>query len=500
MTGSTGRFRRTLLAGATALVVFGAGTSPGAAQTAVPAVAVKPTLPAAQSVSSLPPPLADLYRKSQLPEDALSLVVQELDGPRLMSINGAVPRNPASVMKLVTTWAALSELGPNYTWRTAFMADPGARVDAQGRLPGVLYLRAGGDPQLMFEDLWDLLRELRLRGVKQIKDLVIDRSIFGPVSEDPGAFDGAGDRPYNASPDALMVGFGAMRLLFMPDAVNRQWVPVIDPPVPGIRIEGSVQWSDAVCPGSPVVRTEPLITQQGVTIRISGTAAGSCGEFSLYRLVLDQQELMTSTFRMLWKELGGTFTGTVRNGLVPPDAITLAVHDSPPLADTIRVINKRSNNVMARTLLLTLGAERGTRPATVGPSGAVAARVLADQGVPMPELSIDNGAGLSRDARVSANSLAAMLDTAWRSPLMPEFMSSLAISGIDGTMRRRMRNESTQGMAHLKSGSLRDVRAIAGYVLGASGKRYVVVSVVNHDRSDAVRAFDDALIKWLAER
>jgi len=448
----------------------------------------------------LPPELAARWRATGLPDEALSLVVQPVDGPRMMSFNPGVPRNPASVMKLVTTWAALSELGPSYVWRTEFLADPGVRPDAEGALRGPLYLRAGGDPQLQLEDVWTLLRELRLRGVKRIGDLVIDRSIFGQVAIDPGAFDGAADRAYNASPDALMVGFGALRLLFTPDPVARKWVPVIDPPIPGLRLEGAVEWSDVSCPGAPVVRTEPLVTQQGVSIRLGGTVAGSCGEFSLYRLALAQPEYADAVFRLLWRELGGEFTGRVRAGIVPPAAVVLAAHESPTLGEAIRVINKRSNNVMARTLLLTLGAERGTRPATTDSSSVVLDTVLTAQGLSMPELVVDNGSGLSRDARISADSLAALLTQAWRSPLMPEFVSSLAIAGVDGTVRRRLRGNEAEGMAHLKTGSLRDVRAIAGYVQGASGRRYVVVSLVNHDRAAAVRPFDDALIAWLAEQ
>lgn len=459
------------------------------------------TATAVTDPQALPAPLAAAWRASRLPDSALSLVVQPLDdGAPIFSIQPQVARNPASVMKLVTTWAALSELGPNYVWRTEFLTEPGARIDPHGTLNGPLYLRAGGDPQLMFENIWNLMRELRLHGVKQINDLVIDRSVFGAVATDPGAFDGMPDRPYNASPDAFMVGYGAMRVAFLPDAAARRWMPVIDPPVPGVRIEGEVRWGEEVCPGSPAVGIEPLITPQGVTLRLSGKAAGSCGEFSVYRLALSQTDLAESVFRLLWKEVGGTFKGRVRTGATPPAAVLLASHESPTLLETIRVINKRSNNVMARTLLLTLGAERGRRPATVESSGATVNQLLAAQGLPMPELMLDNGAGLARTARISAQSLASMLQVAWRSSLMPEYMSSFAISGVDGTVRRRMRDVATQGMAHLKTGSLRDSRALAGYVLGASGKRYLIVSMVNDDRAEAVRGFNDALITWIAEQ
>lgn len=483
--GLARRLAAGLLAASMAVLSTGAARAQGLAPT---------------SANALPNELAAAWRASKLPGGALSLVVQELGGPRLLSINAKAPRNPASVMKLVTTWSALSSLGPNYVWRTELLSEPGARLGANGVLAGPLYLRASGDPFFLMQDLWTLLRDLRLHGVRQINDLVVDRTIFGSVATDPGAFDGAPDRPYNASPDALMVGFGALRLIFMPDPAARRWRPVIDPPLPGVTVAGQVEWSDVACPGAPEVATEPVITQQGITVRVAGKVAGSCGEFSLYRLAMSQPDFATELFRMLWRELGGTFTGQVRAGMVPPDAVPLAVHESPPLADVIRTINKRSNNVMARLLLLTLGAEGGRRPATPESSAAVVRRVLDGQGLSMPELVIDNGSGLSRVGRVSADSLASLLTVAWNSPYMPEFMSSLAIAGVDGTVRRRLRGKDTRGMAHLKTGTLANVRAMAGYVLGASGKRYVVVSIVNDERADAVRAFDDTLIKWLADQ
>ncbi|OZI72284.1 D-alanyl-D-alanine carboxypeptidase/D-alanyl-D-alanine endopeptidase [Bordetella genomosp. 12] len=454
----------------------------------------------AASAPGLPASLAQAWKATKLPDEALSLVVQEVNGPRLVAINAKAPRNPASVMKLVTTWTALSELGPNYVWRTDFLTEPGARPDAHGVLKSPLYWRGGGDSQFLLQDLWTLLRELRLRGVKEISDLVVDRSIFGQVATDPGAFDGAPDRAYNASPDALMVGFGALRLLVTPDPAARKWVATVDPPVPGLRLEGDIQWAEGRCKGGPDVTTQPVVTPQDITLRVAGSVPGACGEFSLYRLALSQQDYTDAVFRLLWRELGGTFKGNMRAGVVPADAVVLASHESPTLGEAIRVINKRSNNVMARTLLLTLGAERGRRPATVASSEAVAKGLLSGQGLNMPELVIDNGAGLSREARVSADSLASMLTLAWRSPVMPEYLASMAIAGVDGTVSRRMKSNGTLGMAHLKTGSLRDVRSIAGYVLGSSGKRYVVVSMVNHENADAVRKFDDALIAWLAEQ
>lgn len=460
-------------------------------------LAVPPVL-----AQGLPPELAAAWRGTRLPESALSLYVKEVGAAQpLIAVNATEPRNPASVMKTVTTWAGLSGLGPDYVWRTTFLARGGGRVDTQGTLSGPLYLKAGGDPFLTIQDLWDMLRQLRLRGIKNLTEVVVDRSVFGAVAIDPGAFDGAPDRPYNASPDAMMVGLGALRLVFQPDARARKWVPIVDPPLRGVRVEGEVAWKDAVCPGSPSVSTQVVPSGNEFIIRVSGTAVGSCGEFSEYRLALSQKDYFDAVFRMLWKELGGTLAKDVAEGRVPGDAKPVVWHDSRTLGDVIRYINKHSNNVMARTLLLTLGAQQSGPGATSATGAAAALGVLQRQGVDTRGWVIDNGAGLSRSSRLTAAGLATMFDVAWQSPLMPEFISSLAIVGVDGTVRRRLRNGEAQGRAHLKTGTLRDARALAGYVTGAGGKRYLLVKFVNGERAVAGgRAFDDALISWLAER
>lgn len=448
----------------------------------------------------LPAELQKAWKNTRLPESALSLVVKEVGGPVLIQHNSNVPRNPASVMKMVTTWAGLSGLGPEHTWRTTVSTQANAKVDAQGTLQGPLYINASGDPFFSISDLWSLLRDVRMRGIKNLSQVVVDRSVFGNVTTDTYAFDGAGDRPYNASPDAMMVGFGASRLVFQPDVKNKKWIGFIDPPIPGMRVENKVTWSDQRCPGSPVVATQIQQAPNGVNIQASGSAAGSCGEFSVYRITTGQQAFFDGVFKMIWKELGGTLAHDITTGNTPRNAQPLVWHDSRSLADQIRVINKKSNNVMATLLLLSLGNQINGQGATTASSENAAMRILQSQGIDTSGWRIDNGSGLSRQARVTANGMSQMLDVIWRSNYMPEFMSSLAIAGVDGTVRRRLRDDEVQGRAHLKTGTLRDARALAGYVLGASGKRYSMVTMVNGENTAAVRPFDDALVKWLAEQ
>jgi serine-type D-Ala-D-Ala carboxypeptidase/endopeptidase (penicillin-binding protein 4) len=168
---------------------------------------------------------------------------------------------------------------------------------------------------------------------------------------------------------------------------------------------------------------------------------------------------------------------------------------SPPLAEVVREINKTSNNLMAQQLFLTLALQaRPGEAATPDTARETLLRWLAERtGALGDEVIIDNGSGLSRLSRISAQRLAQVLLLAWDGPLMSELMSSLPISGVDGTLRRA---RMSTGRAHLKTGSLRDVAALGGYVLSNSGRRYVFVALVNHEQAVGARPALDALLQW----
>lgn len=453
----------------------------------------------AAQAQSLPPEVSRAWGKTGLPDTSLSMVIEEVGGARLAALGPSELKNPASVMKLLTTWSALSELGPDYVWRTAFLMDAKASIGENGVLSGPLYLRPSGDPLLLLQDLWRLMRELRLRGITQISDIVIDRSKFGDIAIDPNDFDGKGDRPYNASPDVLMVGFGAVRLVFSPDNDKQRWRTFVDPPIAGVNIDSNVRFRPGACRSGPMVTSETITAGGQVSFRISGEATGACGEFDLYRLAFSQPDFAAKALKSMWTELGGQMTGTVKEGVIAPGAVPLAAHQSPPLAEVIRVVNKSSNNVMTRVLLLTIASELGQRPATVTGGVQRVLQTLQSQGVKTEGVVIENGSGLARTSRISANQVAKMLQVAWRSPAMPEFVSSLSVLGTDGTLRRRLRGDA-RGYAHMKTGALRDSRAIAGYVLSRSGKRYVFVSLVNDPQAFKARDFENQVIDWLISR
>jgi D-alanyl-D-alanine carboxypeptidase/D-alanyl-D-alanine-endopeptidase (penicillin-binding protein 4) len=187
----------------------------------------------------------------------------------------------------------------------------------------------------------------------------------------------------------------------------------------------------------------------------------------------------------------------VRDGTAGADARLIAAVASPALSEVVRDMNKFSNNVMARQIYLTLGAEGYGEPGTEGKSERVVREWLAGKGLPIPELVLENGSGLSRAERISARNLGRLLLASFGSPVMPEFLASLPLTAVDGTMKKRLGDAAVAGQAHVKTGSLTGVRAIAGYVLDARGRRVVVVSFVNHPNALNADAAQDALLDWV---
>lgn len=451
------------------------------------------TLLAGQALAqALPPEVDAALARAKIPRDAVTLLVVDVDGktaPRLAHRTG-VPVNPASVMKLVTTFAGLELLGPAYTWATPVHVEGAVR---DGTLYGNLYIRGLGDPKLVAERLWLLLRRVQGLGIQQIAgDIVLDRSAFDVAEQDPGAFDGEPLRPYNASPDALLINYKSVVMTFVPDRTAGTAQLHLEPPLAGVQVPASVPLALTDCAdwrgALKADFSDPL------RIRFAGSYPAACGERNWPVAYAAPRNYGTRAVAGMWASLGGKLSGQVREGRMPAGLAASFELQSPALSEVIRDVNKYSNNVMAQQLFLTLSLQQK------GTGTADGSRELLRQwwtarfgAADLPVM--DNGSGLSRESRITAQALARMLQGAWASPVMPELMSSLPITGVDGTMRRsRARGAS----AHLKTGSLRDVAGVAGYVLGASGRRHVLVAIANHPNANAMRPAIDALVEWAA--
>lgn len=450
--------------------------------------------------AELPAPVARALARAGIPESAAAFYVHEIGAKRpLLAAGASRPMNPASVIKLLTTYGGLEVLGPAYTWSTEAYA---AGTLRDGVLAGDLVIKGGGDPKLTIENFWLLLRSLRARGLREIRgDLMLDRSFFGVAGFDPSQFDGEPIWPYNTGPDALLVNFKAVRLQFIPDADARAVRILVEPPLPEVQIVNHIVLDNAPCTDwLGRIRLDVKEGSAAARLAFGGHYATGCGERERYYSVLGHSQYVLALFRELWQELGGTLAGTVRNGTAGADARLMATVKSPSLSEIVRDINKYSNNVMARHLFLTLGAVQLGAPATTEKGSRALREWLAGKGLSLPELVLENGAGLSRVERISARSLGEILLDAYKSPVMPELIASLPVVAVDGTMRKRLNGAAVAGQAHVKTGSLAGVRAIAGYVLDAHGRRVVMVFMVNHANAGNAQVVQDALLDWVYTR
>ena len=448
----------------------------------------------------LPLPVQSTLNLRNLPHDTLSIHVEDLDsGEVLLQWHDDVPRNPGSTIKLLTTLVALDELGPTYTWHTDIYA-LGEIND--GRLDGDLLIKGYGDPFLVTERVWQMLRRVRQAGIREISgDLLLDDSYFNVADHDPAAFDRQPLRAYNVAPNALLMNFKVVRYWFEPDhdANNvRVW---LDPPLTNLQVDNQLALAAGSCRGY----------QRGITISanatidkmtFSGKFPRGCKRYAMDRAVLGHMEFVFGLFGSLWRESAGEFDGSWKNALAPRDVEPVVEFQSLPLADVITRINKYSNNVMARQLLYTLSAEILGEPGTEAGGRKAVGDWLQREGLLFSKFAFDNGAGLSRNARMTAADFGALLSFAWQQPYMPEYVASMSLAGLDGTLTRRLEDGPLQGKAHLKTGSLDHVAAIAGYLQARSGRRFTVVVLQNHE--DVHRGTGDevqeALLRWLYEQ
>jgi len=451
----------------------------------------------AAAAAEVPAAVTQVIAAQRLPPGAVSLAIVDPDSGRLIfSQNPDTPRSPASTIKVITTFAALDLLGPSYTWHTR-ASIRGALND--GVLDGDLILQGGGDPYMTLERWWSFARALRAKGLKTIHgDIVIDNTAFSLPPEDPGEFDGRPNRPYNVVPDALMVNFQSIEFRVQPD-VDARRVDVIASPAPvNLAIDNHVRFAAGRCGGAAGRVDFKVASARWDRVVFSGALSAHCAERSFTRVLLQPATYAFGTFVELWHELGGQLSGSLRVEAAPADAQVLLTFDSLTLSEIVRLTNKYSSNLMARHLLLTMGEERFGGPATLEKGADAIADWSRERGFDIRSMEIDNGSGLSRSTRVSAMQMAQILSGAYHSRYAPEFLASLPLAGIDGTLRSRM-TTSPRGAVRLKTGHLDGVSGVAGYVAAPSGKTYVLVSLVNHMRANdgAAEPLHAAIVEWM---
>ena len=448
---------------------------------------------------TLPAEINSVLQKHRISKEDVSLVVQAVDEkvPRV-AFNAEMPRNPASVIKIVTSWVALDILGPTFNWITKIYALGPIR---NGILEGDLLIKGSGDPYLTLDELWRMLGELRRKGLHTIKgDLVFDNSLYDADESNLDPLDGESYHLYNVSPHPFLVNFKAIDFVINPiNNTNRVDIRTV-PELPNLTITNNVKLTRKPCRGSgPRIIMTQAKAKSPDHIVLSGRMPRSCKNYRLGRTAMTHDSYALGVFKTLWGQWGGSLRGSFRSERLANHRSPLLSWKSKPLAEVIRPLNKWSNNVMTRMLLLTV-AETKFNPPVDREKGVIAIlEHLETKGLDTTGLKIENGSGLSRKTRISATQITELLRLAWIKPHMPEFVASLSIGGQDGTTRKRFRRSKVKGNSHIKTGSLKDVSSVSGYVHNDQGKTFTVTLIINSPavRFGAGRAVQDTTLAWV---
>jgi len=452
---------------------------------------------AAHAHAELPRAVGRAFLDAGIPLNRVAMVVQEVGRKQpLFAYDADRPMNPASVIKLVTTFAALELLGPDFRWKTqAFLSGP----LINGVLYGDLILKGYGDPKITIEQWQSFMATLRQHGLKRITgDLILDRTHFKLSPHDPAEFDHDPLRPYNVGPDALLVNFKSVRFAFAANNAGDAIEVRMEPALPEVELHATPLASPGDClDWRGTVNAMFVNRGPKAEVWFPGHYAASCGERDLNVALLDHPHYVRAMFASYFRAAGGEFAGGVRDGLASHTVAPFAVLHSAPLYEIVRDVNKLSNNVMARQMFLTLATVHHSPPATLAHANDAARRWLATRKIGMPGLVLENGSGLSRRERATAGGLAQLLAAADTSAVREEFASSLAVAAVDGTLTRRFLSGNVAGQALLKTGSLEGVRALSGYVIDADGRRWIVVAIINHANAQRGATALDFLVQWV---
>jgi serine-type D-Ala-D-Ala carboxypeptidase/endopeptidase (penicillin-binding protein 4) len=443
-------------------------------------------------------PLGKWLQSAGLLQSQVGVAVWDLAGDAPLFVSNAdEPLNPASTMKVLTTYAALSLLGPAYRWRTQFFLTKPLVGDV---LPGDLVMKGGGDPKMVIEDIQELVLKLRLKGLRDIQgDLLLDASIYDIGEHSVEPFDGDATQPYNVRPNAALMNFKATNFIVSPGPQGLQ--VKMDPELADVAVQVDVKLLSGPCRhGAAGLSIRDDGNVKASRILISGVYSSACGEQGNYVSVLTHQQFIQAFFKAAWMAAGGRYAGQTRfvKDLNIKQQNPWFVWDSPRnLGDVVRDVNKFSNNVMARQVLLQVSYEMTKLPATQERAGSAVVTWLKHRGLHFKEMHIDNGAGLSRTERISALHMAALLKDASTSPVGQMLRESFPVVGVDGTMRSRLSRDVVATNAWIKTGSLVAVRSIAGYVRSASGREFAVVVLVNGPKAEGSQGLQDQILKWV---
>jgi len=464
--------------------------------------------PASNGQTPLGSRLEKQFKDAKFKSGEISVWIAEGETP-IFSMESKKLFIPASTSKIPTAAAVLGLLPPGHKFKTVFAVDGdtpnllGNQTFKGGTLKGSLYLIGGGDPSFVSESLWFLVNELQRSGLTEVDgDLVVDDSRFDNVRFGEDRQDQRVDRAYDAPLGAMSLNWNSVTAWIRPGGKTGDPAEVsLDVMSPFLQLQNRTKTQGGSANSAQVERLNTKTPKSAEVFLASGTVGQTAAEKAIYKSIREPALWSGHAAVQFLAQRGIRVKGSVREGVAPAGAKILATAESKPLAHIVSDMMKWSNNYVADMLVKNLSAEAGDRPATTA-KGILRVRNYIEKtaGLKPGTYEFLNGAGFTRENKMSAEQLGLVL-TAMRRDfrIFPEFLTSLPISGIDGTLRSRFQGLESVGWVRAKSGLLNGVIGLAGYTGDEHGKILTFVFLFNGaaGREDAARRLFDRMANTL---
>lgn len=430
----------------------------------------------------------------KIPKNAIGISIIKIPNeiypfmPVIYGFNARKKFNPASTVKLLTSYYALVNLGKSFRFKTEFFVQGEKKNDS---FTGNFYMRGRGDPKLVYEDLQQIVLDIREKGFEQLNGkFIFDDSFFSEPDIDVSMFDGKKNKPYNVGPNATLVNFKAVELTVK--KINKKLDVSIHPPLADIKIKNNIRWLRGNCS-----RNKISFREAEGTLAVSGTFGTRCKRRRLYIGILSHDKFAYSIFKQLWIDSGGSFNQVLQRGVVPENVKPFYIwHNPRKLGSLLKDINTLSNNPMARNLFLNFSSKMD-EAGNLQKSRKMLSKWFQEKSILDTPVLVDNGAGLSRKTKITPEDLSSVLADAVLNDDFEVWKNSLARAGKEGTTINRFRGMEVSGRAWVKTGSLEGVQAISGYISTQKNEWVIFTVFVNHKKADKVKVLLDKFVNLL---
>ncbi|MCK6597285.1 MAG: D-alanyl-D-alanine carboxypeptidase/D-alanyl-D-alanine-endopeptidase [Bdellovibrionaceae bacterium] len=432
--------------------------------------------------------IKDYLHKQKISNQEIGLIITKGENKIIFELNSDKIMIPASISKLITSAAVLENVSSGYKFKTQLLLDKNYKIEG-GIYKGTLYLKGGGDPSFVSENLWYLVNVFSRLKIQKIEgDIVVDDSLFDKVRFDESRQDVRVDRAYDAPVGAMSFNWNSVNIYVRPGDLGKKTLVFIDPAVELFEVENK---SSTVSGAANNISIE----KKGNVVSVHGSLGKDLKEVAIYKNISDPDIWSAENLKLFLTQRNIQVTGKVINRKTPSEAQVVAEYESKPIEHILADMNKFSNNYVAEMLTKNLSLQKNSI-GSLTEGVKIINEFLKKLNLDKNSYEFYNPSGLTRDNKISAKSMVKILNYVHADfTIFPEFLISLPIAGVDGTLKKRMKGQPTERWVRAKTGYLTGVVSLAGYAGLRDGEICQFAFIFNGktDESKIKNIFDNIL-------